>query len=154
MIRPMVHLDRIYTRSGDDGSTGLGDGKRLPKHHPRIAAYGTTDELSSVIGLALSNGVDEPWYGCLRGVQNDLFDVGADLCFPSDDAGALRVTDAYTAALEKQIDEANEALDEDPALVNSSPEEDGWFFKLTIADKGELDGLMDADAYKSFCDGL
>ncbi len=111
MIRLMVHLDRIYTRSGDDGSTGLGDGKRLPKHHPRIAAYGTTDELSSVIGLLLAHGIDEPWFGCLRGIQNDLFDVGADLCFPGEDAGALRVTDAYTAALEKQIDEVNEALE-------------------------------------------
>ena len=50
--------------------------------------------------------------------------------------------------------EANDALDDDPALVNSSPEEDGWFFKLTIADKAELDGLMDAKAYKSFCDEL
>ena len=53
-----------------------------------------------------------------------------------------------------EVTEANQALDEDPALVNSSPEADGWFFKLTIADKGELDGLMDEAAYKSFCDGL
>jgi len=106
----MVHLDRIYTRSGDDGSTGLGDGKRLSKHHPRVAAYGTTDELSSVIGVLLAQGIEEPWFGTLRGIQNDLFDVGADLCFPSDDAEALRVTAAYTEALEAQIDGLNEPL--------------------------------------------
>ncbi len=62
-------------------------------------------------------------------------------------------SDVY-APITGEVTEANDALDEDPALVNSSPEESGWFFKLTIADKGELDGLMDADAYKSFCDGL
>ena len=106
----MVHLDRIYTRSGDDGSTGLGDGGRLPKHHTRVAAYGTTDELSSVLGVLLAQGIDEPWFGWLRGIQNDLFDVGADLCIPSADPKALRVTPAYTAAIEAQIDEVNESL--------------------------------------------
>ncbi len=110
MIPPMVHIDRIYTRSGDDGSTGLGDGERLPKHHPRVAAYGTTDELSSVIGVLLAQGIDEPWFGCLRGIQNDLFDVGADLCIPAADPEALRVTAAYTAAIESQIDEVNGSL--------------------------------------------
>ena len=62
-------------------------------------------------------------------------------------------SDVY-APISGKVTETNAALDEDPALVNSSPETDGWFFKLTIADKGELDGLMDDAAYKSFCDGL
>ena len=62
-------------------------------------------------------------------------------------------SDVY-APISGEIMEANEALDDDPALVNSSPEEDGWFFKMTIGDKSELEGLMDAKAYKSFCDGL
>lgn len=106
----MVRLDRIYTRSGDDGSTGLGDGKRLPKHHVRIAAYGTTDELSSLLGLILAHGIQEPWGSWLRAIQNDLFDVGADLCVPSEDEKALRVTKVYTAALEGQIDVVNEDL--------------------------------------------
>ena len=106
----MVHLDRIYTRSGDDGSTGLGDGERLPKHHCRVAAYGTTDELSSVLGVLLADGVAEPWFSLLRGIQNDLFDVGADLCVPTEDPGALRVTAAYPQAIEAKIDEANESL--------------------------------------------
>lgn len=110
MIHDMVRLDRIYTRSGDDGSTGLGDGQRLPKHHVRIAAYGTTDELSSLLGLILVQGIKEPWAAWLRAIQNDLFDVGADLCVPSGDESSLRVTKVYTAALETQIDETNEAL--------------------------------------------
>lgn len=115
----MVHLSRIYTRSGDDGSTGLGDGARVPKHHPRIAAYGTTDELSSVLGLALAEGVAAPWDERLRAIQNELFDVGADLCVPAAEpeaggheeaGGALRVTAAATRRLEAWIDEANEGL--------------------------------------------
>ncbi len=109
----MVHLGRIYTRSGDDGSTGLGDGERVAKHHPRIAAYGTTDELSSVLGLALADGVAAPWDERLRAIQNELFDVGADLCVPGggEEAGsALRVTAAATRRLETWIDEANEGL--------------------------------------------
>ena len=110
MILPMVRLDRIYTKSGDDGSTGLGDGQRLPKHHARIAAYGTTDELSSVIGVILAQGIEAPWDAQLRAVQNDLFDVGADLCVPSSDEDALRVTRAYSEDLEHQIDEVNESL--------------------------------------------
>ncbi|MCH2487426.1 MAG: glycine cleavage system protein GcvH [Erythrobacter sp.] len=86
----------------------------------------------------------------------ELPDTGAQVAKGKDAAVVESVkaaSDVY-APITGEVTEANEALDEDPALVNSSPEEDGWFFKLTIADKGELDGLMDADAYKSFCDGL
>src|SRR5688500_3652051 len=105
----MVRLDRIYTKTGDDGSPALGNGERVPKHHPRVAAYGTVDELSAVIGLAVAVGLDEPWRAELVDVQNDLFDVGADLCVPgtpATDALAankrerLRVTPEYTARLE------------------------------------------------------
>ena len=86
----------------------------------------------------------------------ELPDTGAQVAKGKDAAVVESVkaaSDVY-APITGEVTEANDALDEDPALVNSSPEEDGWFFKLTIADKGELDGLMDADAYKSFCDGL
>lgn len=107
----MVHLNRIYTRSGDDGTTGLGDGSRVPKHHERIAAYGTTDELSSVLGLALASGVAEPYAGWLQGIQNDLFDVGSDLCRPGAAAEDSRMTAEYTAQLESWIDEINEDLE-------------------------------------------
>ena len=86
----------------------------------------------------------------------ELPDVGSQVAKGKDAAVVESVkaaSDVY-APITGEVTEANDALDEDPALVNSSPEESGWFFKLTIADKGELDGLMDADSYKSFCDGL
>ncbi len=106
----MVRLNRIYTKTGDDGTTGLGDGTRLPKHHPRIAAYGTADELGAVLGLALAHGTAEPLAGMLRAVQNDLFDVGADLCVPGEAGDKLRITPAYTKRLEGWIDGLNERL--------------------------------------------
>lgn len=153
MIRAMVHLDRIYTRSGDDGTTGLGDGKRLPKHHLRIAAYGTTDELSSVIGLLLAHGIDEPLFGCLRGIQNDLFDVGADLCCPAETPDALRVTEAYATALEQQIDAANEALEPLKSFVLPGGEPAAAWLHLarTVCRRAErlvseLDALPPAEA--------
>ena len=107
-IGPMVRLNRIYTRTGDDGTTGLGDGARLPKHHPRIASYGTIDELSSVIGLALAHGLAGEVREWLLAVQNDLFDLGADLCMPGKDGDRLRVTEAYTKRLEGWLDQVLE----------------------------------------------
>lgn len=108
----MVHLNRIYTRSGDDGSTSLGDGTRLPKHHLRVAAYGTVDETSSAIGLARVQGdLDEELAAWLRAIQNDLFDVGSDLCVPGEAGAALRLTAKYTTRLEGWIDATNEKLE-------------------------------------------
>ncbi len=106
----MVRLNRIYTKTGDDGTTGLGDGTRLPKHHLRIAAYGTADELGAVLGLALAHGASEPLLGMLRAIQNDLFDVGADLCVPGEAGDKLRITPVYTRRLEGWIDGLNESL--------------------------------------------
>jgi len=110
----MVYLNRIYTRSGDDGTTGLGDGVRVPKTHPRIVAYGGVDELNSVIGLALSMELPGLIAERLKEVQNDLFDVGADLCVPETsqqrETPPLRVTTGQTERLEHWIDEATERL--------------------------------------------
>ncbi|MCC6407994.1 MAG: cob(I)yrinic acid a,c-diamide adenosyltransferase [Planctomycetes bacterium] len=106
----MVRLNRIYTKSGDDGTTSLGDGTRTAKHHLRIQTYGTVDETSSVIGLALVHGVEEPLAARLRTIQNDLFDVGADLCVPGAAGEKLRLTADYTTRLERWIDEVNEKL--------------------------------------------
>lgn len=106
----MVRLNRIYTKTGDSGETGLGDGSRLPKHHPRIAAYGTVDELSSFLGLALAHGAGEPLHGWLRSIQNDLFDVGADLCVPGEAGDKLRITATYATRLERILDEVNAKL--------------------------------------------
>jgi cob(I)alamin adenosyltransferase len=100
----MVRLNRITTRTGDDGTTGLGDGTRLPKHHARIASYGEIDELSSVVGLALAHGVEGEARGWLLAIQNDLFDLGADLCVPGKDGDRLRVTPAYVERLESWLE--------------------------------------------------
>ncbi|MCC7014186.1 MAG: cob(I)yrinic acid a,c-diamide adenosyltransferase [Planctomycetes bacterium] len=107
----MVRLNRIYTKTGDDGTTALGDGTRTPKHHLRIAAYGTVDELSSVLGVALAQGaIGEPLRRTLIEIQNDLFDVGADLCVPGAAGDKLRITPGYTERLERALDAANEKL--------------------------------------------
>lgn len=109
----MVRLTRIYTRTGDDGTTGLADGSRLPKDHIRIEAYGIVDELNSVVGLARQHadaveGLDE----ALARIQNDLFDLGADLATPGTGEG-LRVVAAQVEWLESSIDAWNADL---PAL--------------------------------------
>src|SRR6202030_4007050 len=78
----MVYLSRIYTKTGDAGETSLGDGSRVPKDHPRVTAYGTVDELNAVMGILLLHLQDGAMIDLVRSVQNDLFDVGADLCVP------------------------------------------------------------------------
>lgn len=113
----MVRLNRIYTKTGDAGTTALGNGKRVPKDDLRIEAYGTVDELSSVIGLALALPDGQREGGAfdelLLMIQNDLFDLGADLCVPPTpgEEGKLRITTAYVERLEAWIDEHNEALE-------------------------------------------
>lgn len=111
----MVYLSRIYTKSGDDGETGLGDGQRVRKDHPRVEAYGQVDELNAVLGLVLAHCPDSPDAAVLRAVQNDLFDVGADLCVPqvpSDSPDqSLRVTAEQAERLERAIDRLNAALE-------------------------------------------
>lgn len=107
----MVRLNRIYTKTGDDGTTGLGDGSRLPKHHLRVAAYGTVDELSAVVGMVGTEELSDELAGRLKQIQNDLFDVGADLCVPGEAGDKLRITGAYTQRLEAWIDGYNEELE-------------------------------------------
>jgi len=106
----MVLLNRIYTRSGDDGSTGLGGGQRVPKHHLRVESYGTVEETSSALGVVLadgSEGVSSEW---LRAIQNDLFDVGSDLCRPGSSEEDGRLDAGYVLRLEGWIDEVNAGL--------------------------------------------
>jgi cob(I)alamin adenosyltransferase len=108
----MVKLNRIYTKTGDKGETGLGDGTRVPKDSLRIAAYGTVDETNAAIGLARLHTTGE-MDAMLARIQNDLFDLGADLCVPDgakNAAEALRIVDAQVERLEKEIDAMNEAL--------------------------------------------
>lgn len=108
----MVQLTRIYTRGGDKGETSLGSGARVAKHDLRVAAYGTTDEANSVIGLARLHVAGEA-DAMLARIQNELFDLGADLCVPEGGErrqAALRVTDAQVLRLEREIDRLNAAL--------------------------------------------
>jgi len=115
----MVNLTRIYTRTGDDGSTALGDFSRTSKTDPRLVAYADTDEANSAIGVVLAlrgdqaTGVDDAMRALLQRLQNDLFDVGADLCVPLTATPAhppLRITDAYVEDLEAACDTWNADL--------------------------------------------
>jgi cob(I)alamin adenosyltransferase len=107
-----VRLTRIYTRGGDTGETSLGEGTRVRKSHPRLDAYGTVDELNSVLGLALARGLPDEFAQWLAQVQNDLFDLGADLAVPlEDERERLRVTQEQVARLEELCDLVNERLE-------------------------------------------
>jgi cob(I)alamin adenosyltransferase len=110
----MVYLSRIYTKTGDAGDTSLGDGSRVPKDHPRVAAYGSVDELNAVLGLLVAGDPGGGENELLRSIQNDLFDVGADLCVPQppdEAAGAkLRIRPEQATRLETAIDRLNEPL--------------------------------------------
>src|SRR5262245_25278933 len=108
----MVYISKIYTKTGDLGDTGLGDGSRVPKDHPRVTAYGTVDELNALLGVFLTQqGVDAKLPELIRSVQNDLFDVGADLCLPlKEGEKALRVRAEQAERLERAIDEYNDRL--------------------------------------------
>ncbi len=117
----MVRLTKIYTKTGDDGTTGLGDGTRVGKADTRVEAYGTVDEANAAIGLCVVESERSPQVtqageiaAILRSIQNDLFDVGADLCCPIGAGGAadkrLRVVATQTSRLEATIDRFNARL--------------------------------------------
>ena len=115
----MVQLTKIYTRGGDKGETSLGDGSRVAKHDLRVESYGTVDEANAVIGLVRvkilrTPDTDDTLDPALNRIQNDLFDLGADLCTPEDGRkaeGALRIISAQVDWLESEIDRINGALD-------------------------------------------
>ena len=119
MTDRVVRLDRIYTRGGDAGETSLGDGQRVSKAALRIAAYGTVDELGAVLGLARTHPLPDGMDAWLGRIQNDLFDLGADLRVPEDDRAdrqsarertRLRIVPEQVAWLEARCDEVNESL--------------------------------------------
>lgn len=107
-----INLTRIYTRLGDGGETHLGDMSRVPKTHPRIEAYGTIDELGAQLGVALTiEELPEDYDAWLRQIQNDLFDLGADIAAPEDGGRErLRVVPEQTEWLEARCDEVNSTL--------------------------------------------
>jgi len=103
-------LSKIYTRTGDDGTTGLGDGSRVPKDSARVEAYGTVDELNSTLGVLLAvPGLPAPVGACLTRIQHELFDLGGELCIP----GHTAIRAPQVARLEEELDAFNEPL---PAL--------------------------------------
>ena len=108
----MVTLNRIYTKTGDSGQTGLGDGSRISKAAPRVTAIGAVDETNAAIGVARLDSEDE-MDAMLARIQNDLFDLGADLCAPEDGRkaeGRLRIAESQVERLEREIDTMNAAL--------------------------------------------
>ncbi|MAX01253.1 MAG: ATP:cob(I)alamin adenosyltransferase [Sphingomonas sp.] len=111
----MVRLNRIYTRTGDDGTTGLADGSRISKSDSRMEAVGAVDELNCAIGVAIVGMDDEDLAGALRAIQNDLFDLGADLATPGEDFTpgdtALRIVQSQIDRLEHGIDTLNAELE-------------------------------------------
>jgi cob(I)alamin adenosyltransferase len=109
-----MKLDRIYTRGGDTGLTSLGDGTRIPKYHARVRAMGSIDEANAALGAALVHIEDTKIRDMLAAVQNDLFDLGADLCRPELEHAKkipLRITAGQVAALERHIDRINASLE-------------------------------------------
>ena len=113
----MVKLNKIYTRTGDDGSTGLVDGSRLSKAAGRVCAYGDVDELNSILGLVRLQIENQMLDNMLARIQNDLFDLGADLATPlpvgdeADSEYALRVVESQTKRLEQELDQLNADLE-------------------------------------------
>ena len=109
----MVNLTRIYTRTGDGGKTRLGDNSQVEKTDVRVEAYGAVDELNAALGLARAEGGVSPFDAVLKRVQNDLFDLGGDLCRPqsAEEEGVLRLQSEQVAFLEEEIDRLNDGLE-------------------------------------------
>ncbi len=103
----MPRITKVYTRTGDDGTTGLGGGQRVPKESVRIEAYGTVDELNAQIGAALATGLHDALIGPLTRVQNDLFHLGSDLCMPEED----KVRTPVPGIEQRHIDELERLMD-------------------------------------------
>lgn len=107
----MPKLTKIYTKTGDDGTTALGGGQRVSKDHPRVRAYGTVDELNSFIGVAVATGLDERLSGPLLSIQNELFHLGADLSFVEEDKEKYplpQIEPRHIDRLEQLIDDLNQ----------------------------------------------
>ncbi len=139
-----MKIDKIYTRTGDEGKTSLGDGSRLPKFHLRVAAYGSIDEANSVLGVAILHVTDHEVLELMRHIQNDLFDVGADLCQPERPGAAkpsLRITEEQVTWLEKQIDHFNADLQPLTSFVlpGGSPASAHMHLARTITRRAERD---------------
>jgi cob(I)alamin adenosyltransferase len=145
-----VRLTRIYTRAGDAGETSLGDGSRVRKTDLRIETYGTVDELNSAVGHVLAGGVPDEFRPWLERVQNDLFDVGADLSVPLEDERRerLRVSEAQVQRLEELCDLVNDRLEPLKSFVlpGGSEAAAGLHVARTVCRRAERRAVALADA--------
>ncbi len=154
-----VRITRPYTRTGDDGSTGLGDFSRTSKTDPRLAAYADADEAGAVIGLAVTLGdLDDDVRTLLVRVQNDLFDVGADLCMPLADSyeyEPLRVQEPWIGELETEIDRYNEHLGKLTTFVLAGGTPGSAYLHLgrTVVRRAERTVWAAVEAYGTGTDG-
>ena len=141
-----VRLTRIYTRGGDAGETSLGDGSRVSKLDPRLGAFGTVDELNAQLGVVLAGEVSAAIGEVLTRVQNELFDLGADLCVPVAVDGRLRVEQSMIDGLEADCDRFNDALPELRSFVlpGGSAAAAGLHVARTIARRAERETLAAA----------
>lgn len=149
-MRRVVRLTRIYTRHGDGGDTHLGDMSRVRKTSPRVAAYGDVDETNAALGVARAAGLDPVVDGWLAQVQNDLFDLGADLCVPPADDGRerLRVTPGQVARLEGWCDQVNDGLSDLTSFVlpAGTPGAAALHLARTVCRRAERSAVALADA--------
>ena len=143
-----VRLTKIYTRGGDAGDTSLGDGSRVSKLDPRIAACGTVDELNALVGLVIAGDCPDPIRGLLLRVQNELFDLGADLSVPLEHEGRLRVTQGQVDDLERDCDRFNADLPELRSFVLPGGTEAAARLHVarTVCRRAEREALVAADA--------
>jgi cob(I)alamin adenosyltransferase len=141
-----VRLTKIYTRGGDAGETSLGDGSRVSKLDARIAAFGTVDELNAVVGLVLAGSCPDEIRGVLLRVQNELFDLGADLSVPMEHEARLRVTEEQVDRLEKDCDRFNAELPELKSFVlpGGSAAAAGLHLARTVCRRAERETLVAA----------
>ena len=144
-----VRLTKIYTRGGDAGETSLGDGSRVSKLDPRIRAYGAVDELNSLIGVALAIDPPDDVRDVLARIQNELFDLGADLSVPLEHEGRLRITQSQVDALEADCDRFNAGLPELKSFVLPGGSELAARLHVarTACRRAERDALDAAQAY-------
>ncbi len=148
----MVKLNRIYTRTGDDGTTGLVDGSRRSKADPRLHVVGSVDEANAAIGLARLHASPATGMALAR-IQNDLFDLGADLATPDGIDGALRIVAAQVDWLETAIDTANETLAPLTSFIlpAGTPSATALHLARTIVRRAERDGVAAVAAGEALC---
>src|SRR6476619_6831890 len=144
-----VRLTKIYTRGGDAGETSLGDGSRVPKLDARIAAYGTVDELNAAVGVVVAGGCPDTIREVLVRVQNELFDLGADLSVPIEHEARLRVTQEQVDRLEDECDRFNAELPELKSFVLPGGSEAAARLHVarTVCRRAEREALVAAGAY-------